>query len=83
MIDPRGHSLKEPFKPTIFALVHNESSTGVGIVSLSTEKLLTGQNCRVQIGDLAPVAAEIRWRTDLDQDVMRLGLMYLGEDSKE
>lgn len=76
MIDP-SPNVFEPFRPTIYALVHNESSTGAGVVALRTERLLTGQNVRVQIGELAPVVAEIRWRTELDNQVIRLGLMYL------
>lgn len=76
MIDP-SPNVFDPFRPTMFALVHNESSTGAGVIAISSKHLLTGQNVRVQIGNLAPMVAEIRWRTDLDQDVIRLGLMYL------
>lgn len=65
------------FRPTLLGLVSDESSKGAGIVLLATEKLQEKSECRIQVGRLPPMRAEIRWRRELDLQVVRVGLLFL------
>lgn len=76
-IDTRtqGH----PFQPEIVGLVYEESSHGCGMVLIGIEKLQQGDICRLQIGSREPIEAEVRWRKEIDPDVVRIGFLYLEE----
>lgn len=76
-IDVEENRADGSFQPSIMALVPEESSKGVGLVILSTSELPVGKICRVQVGKLSPLKAEVRWRQDLDAGVLRIGLLYL------
>lgn len=71
--DPKERS----FDPTIPALVFSEAHKGCGLVILATSKLQVGDVFKVQVGDLPVLSAEIRWREQVDQQVIKLGVMYL------
>ncbi len=68
---------RKAFSPSIVALVLDEAYSGCGLVALSSAPLKAGDVCRVQVGTLAPIRAEVRWRRQLDPDVMRFSLRYL------
>jgi len=65
------------FKPDRLALILSESYGGVGLVSICHPDLVPGSICTVKTGTLDPIRAEIRWRVDLDGQVMKVGLKYL------
>jgi hypothetical protein len=65
------------FQPTMAALVTEESYRGCGIVVPTTKALQVGDHLRIKVGDGPVLAAEVRWRTELDAQVMRLGVMFL------
>lgn len=65
------------FDPDITALVINESYSGCCLVIGMNPLPKEGQFCQVQLGQLAAIRAEVRWRVDLDQDVVKLGLLFL------
>jgi hypothetical protein len=65
------------FQPSIVALVPEESSKGAGIIVLKTESLQDGSMCRIQIGNLTPMLAEVRWRKELDKQTLRLGVLFV------
>lgn len=65
------------FRPTMLGLILEESAKGCGIVVLSNVVLKIGSFCRVKVGRGPALKAEVRWRKDLDDEVMRLGLLYL------
>jgi hypothetical protein len=65
------------FKPQLSALVTEESFKGCSMVLLATESLQVESRCRVQVGKLGPMWAEVRWRQELDPQVIKIGLMYL------
>lgn len=67
----------EQFAPTLAALVVSESVSGCGVIVPASETLHVGARCRIQLGSLKPVMAEIRWRINLDPQAIKLGLMYL------
>ena len=68
---------KSAFKPTITALVLNEAAKGCGLVTLARPQLIEGKQVRVKVGALEPLLAEIRWRTDPDPELCKLGLVFL------
>lgn len=65
------------FRPSVVALVPEESAKGVGLVVLATSELQVGKYCRIQVGKLPILRAEVRWRQDVDSGISRLGLLYL------
>jgi hypothetical protein len=66
------------FKPLVAALIFSESFRGCGLVMIDTKKvrLDVGSICRVKIGDLTPLEAEVRWREQLQPDVVKLGILF-------
>ncbi|MCA1904269.1 MAG: hypothetical protein CV045_05985 [Cyanobacteria bacterium M5B4] len=40
-------------------------------------KLTAGKRCRIQVGDLRPVSAEVVWARELDRDIYRCGFIFL------
>lgn len=80
--DPLDHALIDlnltgRFAPEYIALIAEEAPKGCGLVLLGETKLEVGDVCRVKVGRLAAMKAEVRWRTDLDPTVYKVGLMYL------
>ncbi len=67
----------EPFTPEIVGLVYEESSHGCGMVLIGVDKLQVGDICRIQIGTGIPIEAEVRWRKEIDPDVVRTGFLFL------
>jgi hypothetical protein len=68
---------RQVFTPSILALVVDEAYSGCGLVALAGDGLKEGDLCRVQVGPLPPIKAQVRWRRPLDSRVVRLALMYL------
>jgi hypothetical protein len=67
----------DDFAPKLMGLVCDESSKGCGVILLETKDLQVGEKCKIQVGQLSPLRAEVRWRKQLDVGVVRLGLLYL------
>ena len=65
------------FNPTLPALVFSEAHKGCGLVALTSDHLQVGRILRVQVGSLAPLRSEIRWREQLDPNVIKIGIMFL------
>jgi hypothetical protein len=76
-IDFASTDKKAPFQPTLTALVTEESFRGCGIVAPMTKALQVGDHMRIKVGKGPVLIAEVRWRTDLDAQVIRLGVMFL------
>lgn len=68
---------KTPFKAELHALVFEEAAKGCGILGVKDDRLSQGSIIRVQVGELKPMAAEIRWVKALDDHAVKFGLMYL------
>ncbi len=41
------------------------------------KQMKDGQRCRIKIGDLRPVVAEVVWQKELDRDIYRCGFLFL------
>lgn len=65
------------FKPTITCLVTEESFRGAGLVAISDKNFQPGARFRVAVGNAAPALAEVRWVSNLDSHVVRIGIMYV------
>jgi hypothetical protein len=76
-IDFASSDMASSFQPTVTALVTEESYRGCGIVVPMTKGLQVGDHIRIKVGNGPILKAEIRWRTELDAQVLRLGVMYL------
>ncbi len=66
-----------PFRPTFPALVLTESHQGCGLLIVDNKQLSVGSLIRVQVGNLPPMRAEIRWKEKLDSDATKIGLHFL------
>lgn len=77
LIEVAPFPTSKAFKPSVTGLVFSESHGGCGVVVVGAEDLKAGSMCKIQVGKLAPMKAEIRWRKDLDDSLAKLGLMYL------
>jgi hypothetical protein len=76
-IDPTVREHRDDFHPTIPALVMDEAMEGCGLVLLSREGLSEEAECMVQVGNLAPLDAQVRWVKDLGDGVLKIGVMFL------
>lgn len=80
--DPGAVALIDPgpldgeFQPQHSALIINESYNGVALVLLNGVSLRVGDPCRVVVGILAPVQARVVWKTEIDADVVKMGLTF-------
>ena len=54
-----------------------ESQGGCSAVFLNKPCYQAGEMCYLKVGKLDPVAAEIRWVTVLDNDLVKVGFEYL------
>ncbi len=77
MIDLIDERLDGTFRPSMVALVPEESAKGAGLVVLGTPDLQVGKYIRIQLGKLPPQRAEIRWRREVDPQISRIGILFL------
>lgn len=66
------------FNPGIVGLVIDEAAKGCGAIILTHRQIAEGDFCKVKVGRLAPIKAEIKWIKQLDAQVMKIGLLYAG-----
>lgn len=68
-----------PFAPQLVALVVEEAPMGGCSLAVCAgdDHLANGRDCRVKVGRMSPVRAEIRWTRTLDDRVTRIGLQFL------
>lgn len=70
--------LGKQFDPHAVGLIVEEAPLGgCGIAIRHTERLQTGDICSIKVGRLAPLKAEVCWRNQLDNMVIRMGLRFL------
>lgn len=76
-IDTRDSKSRSAFSAQEPALIMEESEKGCGLAMKECNTLKVGGTCRVKVGNMNPVRAEIRWITHIDSQVIRVGLMYI------
>jgi hypothetical protein len=81
--DPLDHAeiqfgVSPEFKPDAVGLIVDEAPMGgASVVILSTSKVHEGLECRVKVGRLQPLRAQVRWIRELDKEILRVGLRFL------
>ncbi|MCS6959983.1 MAG: hypothetical protein RMK91_08020 [Pseudanabaenaceae cyanobacterium SKYGB_i_bin29] len=40
-------------------------------------QIVEGQRCRIKVGDMTPLIAELVWKKEIDKDIYRCGFMFL------
>lgn len=55
----------------------SESQGGCSAAFLNNPAFIAGTMCYVKVGKLEPISAEIRWVTELDSDLVKIGFQYL------
>lgn len=76
-IDPTVREDNDEFVSKIQALVIDEALDGCGLVVVNNKTLFEGDTCLVKVGDLDPLIGEVRWVKILDEEVQKIGIMYL------
>jgi len=71
-------NLGTPFTPEMVALVSEEAPMGgCGLVLLETPLLKVGDLCRVKVGRIDPLRAQVMWRKAVEPGIIRLGMKFL------
>lgn len=72
------------FRGDIVALIMDEAPLGgCGLIVHRTDRLQVGDFCVVQVGRLLPVAAEVRWRREIGEGIVKIGLRFLADERGE
>ncbi len=64
------------FNPAIVGLAVDEAGKGCGAVVLKDPSIREGAECRIQVGRLPPQKAQIKWVREIDEQVMKIGVLY-------
>jgi hypothetical protein len=72
------NSINKKFSATHTALLINESFKGCCVVLPTVSNLEVGEIARVKIGEMDPQDVEIRWIEKLDEEVLKIGFLFLG-----
>jgi hypothetical protein len=68
----------EQFEPDFVALIVEESPvSGCSLIAHERDDLRIGDACRVKIGRLAPVQAQVSWTRSAEPGLMRIGFAFL------
>ena len=66
----------EDFHPTVVGLNIDESSSGNGVVMLRKQIPDVNTSVKIQVGNLAPMAATCVWIKELDDHIARVGFQF-------
>ncbi len=50
---------------------------GCAIIIVGDESLTVGHICKIKVGNLKAMKAEVKWRKSIDDGVYKLGLEFL------
>ena len=66
------------FVPDHVALIADEAPMGgCGLIAGDIDHLQMHSICRVKLGELAPLRAEVVWRKAIDHSIVRIGFSFL------
>lgn len=65
------------FEPELVALIFDESYRGCCLVILEHPGFEVGARCRIQVGPLDPLRAEVKWIRREGEGLMKLGFLFL------
>lgn len=76
--DPKSKYLSPSFKADCVAFIEDLAPLGgVGLIAHNRPEIQKGEVCRIQIGPLAPLLAEVVYLRVLTGTVMRVGCHFL------
>lgn len=76
LIDCR--SMEGNFVPDMIALIADEAPMGgCGLIVTDGDHLQIHTMCRIKLGELSPLRAEVVWRKPVDSSIVRLGFSFL------
>lgn len=73
----------ERFIPQQVGLIAEESYSGCGIVSVAEKPFEVGQHLVIAVGKQLPQWAEVRWCRQVENDLLRVGLMFLAATARK
>jgi hypothetical protein len=65
------------FSFTLVGLVLSEAARGCSVVLVGENTIQLGEIWRIKVGELDYLKAEVKWITLIDQEIKKVGLMYL------
>lgn len=65
------------FKPTITAIIMNESYSGCAVVFANNEIIKKGAKIKIKIGPLDIMKAEVAWVKVLEENIQKVGVLLL------
>lgn len=69
---------QEEFAPDYVGLIIEQSAIGgCCLAILNPDQLKEKQKCRVKLGELPPILAEVRWLRPLDTGINLIGFQFL------
>lgn len=75
LIDTRPNS--RDFKPSITAIILNESFTGCALVFADNEIMRKGSRVKIKIGPLEIMKGEVAWTKILEENIQKVGIQLL------
>ena len=69
--------ISKTFNPEHNALILSESYKGCSVLLALAPDIAVGDRLRIKVGNLAPMLAEARWVVPLDDQIQKIGFMYL------
>ncbi len=70
-------NLEGKFQPTVTALVIDEAYKGCGLIFQDQKGFEIGEVCRLQVGQIGPLQAEVRWKQKLYDNLIKVGFRFL------
>ena len=74
-------NMEGPFQPTLAGYLVQESHAGCCLVinreDPAAERFERDFQCRIKAGPLHPLTAVVRWRRDLDEELLKAGFQFV------
>lgn len=64
------------FKPTLAALISNESYGGCGLIVMTRLRIKQGDKVRVKVGRVKPLVGVVAWVDPLAPRILQIGVRY-------
>ena len=65
------------FAPTMSALIFDESHDGCSLLFMEVTKMQVGDRLRLMFDNMPVLKAEVRWRREIAENVVKAGVMFL------
>lgn len=76
LVDTRTEALKDDFDPDVIGIALTESRGGCSFVARTTSQLRLHDVVIIKVGALLPLYAEVVWRTNVDMEIVKVGIKY-------